>query len=115
MRECPPFPDAAGWWPKCVGGEERRGLSAEIASLLEKTTTSAACDVLVKRGILSYLPSRIRPLDPAVRLAGPAVTVRRMPIGLLPRNPERPRERFVETVARAVVVVPEYSLSWTPG
>jgi hypothetical protein len=100
MRECPPFPDAAGWWPKCVGGEERRGLSAEIASLLEKTTTSAACDVLV---------------NPAVRLAGPAVTVRRMPIGLLPRNPERPRERFVETVARAVVVVPEYSLSWTPG
>jgi len=42
--------------------------------------------------------SRIRPLDPAVRLAGPAVTNRRKPVKLLPRGPEKPRDPLIETI-----------------
>lgn len=49
-------------------------LSQEIRGLLEKTTTSAVCDVLMRRGQKLYMRSRIRPLDLAVRMAGQAVT-----------------------------------------
>lgn len=76
-------------------------LSAEISSLLEQTTTSAVCDVLLKRGHRLYMRSRIRALDPAVRLAGPALTVRRIAVELLPRNSEKPRDRFLETLEGA--------------
>lgn len=72
-------------------------LSAEILDLLGKTTTSAVCDVLMRRGMKQYMFSRIRPLDPAVRLAGPALTVHRKSVELLPRG-EKPRDRFVETI-----------------
>ncbi len=81
--------------------EERPMLRQEISDLLEKTTTSAVCDVLMRRGHTLYMRSRIRPLDPAVRLAGPAVTVRRKAVGLLPRTGERPKDRFVETIEGA--------------
>jgi 4-hydroxy-4-methyl-2-oxoglutarate aldolase len=76
-------------------------LPQEIRELLEKTTTSAVCDVLMRRGHKLYMRSRIRPLDPAVRLAGPAVTVRRKAVGLLPRTGERPKDRFLETIEGA--------------
>lgn len=75
--------------------------SAEISSLLEQTTTSAVCDVLLRRGHRLYMRSRIRPLDPTVRLAGPALTVRRKAVELLPRHSERPRDRFLETLEGA--------------
>ncbi len=76
-------------------------LSAEISNLLAQTTTSAVCDVLLKRGQRLYMRSRIRALDPAVRLAGPAITVRRKAVELLPRSGERPRDRFLETLEGA--------------
>jgi regulator of RNase E activity RraA len=86
-------------------------LSQEIGELLDKTTTSAVCDAVMRRGHKLYMGSRIRPLDLAVRLAGPAVTVRRKAVGLLPRTGERPRDRFVETIEGAapgsVIVVSE--------
>lgn len=77
-------------------------LSQEIRGLLEKTTTSAVCDVLMRRGQTLYMRSRIRPLDLAVRMAGRAVTVRRKAVGLLPRTGERPKDRFLETIEEAV-------------
>ncbi len=76
-------------------------LSAEVSDLLSKTTTSAVCDVLMRRGLRQYMRSRIRALDPGVRLAGPAVTIRRKPVELLPRGPEKPRDRLVETIEGA--------------
>ncbi len=76
-------------------------LSAEITDLLAKTTTSAACDVLMRRGMRQFMRSRIRPLDPGIRLAGPAVTVRRRPVALVPRGDPKPRDPYVETIASA--------------
>ena len=74
---------------------------AEIIALLEKTTTSAVSDVLMRRNLKNYMASRIRPLDPSLRLAGPAVTVRRKAVELVPRDGERPRDRFIETIEAA--------------
>lgn len=76
-------------------------LSQEILGLLEKTTTSAVCDVLMRRGQKLFMRSRIRPLDLAVRMAGQAVTVRRKAVGLLPRTGERPKDRYLETIEGA--------------
>lgn len=76
-------------------------ISSEIVELLDGTTTSAVCDVLMRRKMRCYMASRLRPLDSAVRLAGPAVTVLRKPIELLARDGERPRDRFVETIEAA--------------
>jgi 4-hydroxy-4-methyl-2-oxoglutarate aldolase len=77
-------------------------LPAEMTPLITRTTTTAVCDVLVKRGHRLYMRSRIRPLDPTVRLAGPALTVRRKAVELLPRGSEKPRDRFLETLEGAV-------------
>lgn len=76
-------------------------LSAEMADLLAQTTTTAVCDVLMRRGMRQFMLSRIRPLDSSVRLAGPALTVRRKPVELVPRDDPKPRDRFVETIASA--------------
>jgi 4-hydroxy-4-methyl-2-oxoglutarate aldolase len=76
-------------------------LPTEIVELLNQTTTSAVCDVLMRQGRRRYMRSRIRPLDPGVRLAGPALTIWRKSVELLPRNAERPRDRFVETIEGA--------------
>lgn len=76
-------------------------LSAEMADLLAQTTTTAVCDVLMRRGMRQFMRSRIRPLDSSVRLVGPALTVRRKPVELVPRDDPKPPDRFVETIASA--------------
>jgi regulator of RNase E activity RraA len=76
-------------------------LSPEMTALLAQTTTTAVGDVLLRRGRQLYMASRIRPLDPLVRLAGPALTVRRKAVELLPRGGEKPQNRFLESLGRA--------------
>ena len=74
---------------------------AEILALLRTTTTGAVSDVRMRRTLKNSLASRIQPLDPSLRLAGPAVTVRRKTVALVPRDGERPRDRFIEMIETA--------------
>lgn len=75
-------------------------LAPEISSLLDRTTTCAVIDVLMRGGRRLFMRSRIRQLS-GTRLAGPALTVERRPLALAPRQNPRPNSLFIQTVETA--------------
>jgi 4-hydroxy-4-methyl-2-oxoglutarate aldolase len=75
-------------------------IANELRALLDRTTTCAVADVLMKRGIKSFMHSRIRPLH-GHRLEGAALTIERRPIGTAPRSGGRPNKLFIEAVEQA--------------
>lgn len=75
-------------------------MDPRLAELLDRTTTCAVADVLVKRGMPLYMRSRIRQLGDR-RVAGPALTVERPAVDRSPRDKPRPNSLFIETIESA--------------
>jgi regulator of RNase E activity RraA len=76
-------------------------VSTELRDLVARSTTSAVCDVLMKRGLKLFMKQRIRPLDPNVKMAGPALTIERRPIATAPRSGGRSNAAMIEAVEGA--------------
>lgn len=76
-------------------------LSAEIAGLAARSTTSAASDALMKRGIHGYMRQRIRPLDMQSKMLGPALTIQRSPVAAVPDVRRRANALMVEAIESA--------------
>lgn len=75
-------------------------ISKEILELLDRTTTSAVCDVLMKRGLPNFMRQRIRPLGDK-RVAGYALTIERKPIALADPAKPRPAADFMRAIEEA--------------
>ena len=74
--------------------------ATHITNLLDRTTTSAVSDVLMKRGIRSFMRQRIRPLGEQ-RVAGPALTVERLALASIEPNKRLPNAAFMQAVESA--------------
>lgn len=75
--------------------------SRELAELASRSTTSAASDALMKRGIRGYMRQRIRPLDMQSKMFGPALTIQRSPTATAPEAGRRPNALLIEAIEAA--------------
>lgn len=68
------------------------------AALLARTTTSAVCDVLVQRGLRNqFMRQRVRQLGAQV-VAGPALTVERLPAASVPASERMPNSALLAAI-----------------
>ena len=74
-------------------------MSATLAALVQRATTSSACDALMKRGLKQFMRQRIRPLGSS-RVAGPALTIERVALDA-PGRTARPNAEFVAAIENA--------------
>lgn len=72
--------------------------------MLDETTTCAVADVLSRRGIRGAMAGRIRALN-THRLAGPALTVERVPVGSAKARPNGEFLEVLDTIAAGTVLV----------
>jgi len=70
-----------------------------LEALIAQVTASSACDALMKRGLRRFMASRIRPLGRS-RVAGPALTVERVPASGH-RGPVLPNAEFLAAIESA--------------
>ncbi|GIK88233.1 MAG: hypothetical protein BroJett026_37140 [Betaproteobacteria bacterium] len=73
-------------------------VAADRAALVARTATSAVCDALVKRGLRhQFMKQRVRQLG-ALRVAGPALTIERVPLPLVPAESRMPNSAMLEAI-----------------
>jgi 4-hydroxy-4-methyl-2-oxoglutarate aldolase len=75
--------------------------SRELTDLAARSTTSAASDVLMKRGIRGYMRQRVRPLDMRSKMFGPALTIERNPIATMPEARRRAGASMIDAIESA--------------
>jgi 4-hydroxy-4-methyl-2-oxoglutarate aldolase len=76
-------------------------ISAELQSYVQRSTTCAASDVLMKLGIRSYMRQRIRALDIHSRMFGRAVTIERVPLAALAEAERLPGAVMIDAIETA--------------
>lgn len=76
-------------------------ISVELEKLVAGCTTSSVADVLMGRGIRSFMQQRIRPLDPRSKMFGRARTVERQPVQQVASGRSLPGQALIDTIESA--------------